>query len=129
MFGQAETVVYVAVQWLRLGLEAFGAVVVALGGARAAAALMPQLAVRGRQQAFGTVRLILARHLSLALEFQLAADILSTAISPSWEQIGKLGAIAVIRTSLNYFLAREIAGEVGTGTSAEGIVAHIPTAP
>jgi len=124
LFGPVEHVVYVAVQALRLGLEAIGAIVVALGGARAVAALVPQLAARGRPQAFGAVRLILARHLSLALEFQLAADILSTAISPSWEQIGKLGAIAVIRTSLNYFLAREIAGEVGgTGTSAEGVVA------
>ena len=48
------------------------------------------------------------RYLALALEFQLGADILSTAIAPSWEQIGKLGAIAVIRTALNYFLMREM---------------------
>jgi uncharacterized membrane protein len=39
---------------------------------------------------------------------QLAADVLSTAIAPSWDQIGKLGAIAVIRTALNYFLRREM---------------------
>ncbi len=44
----------------------------------------------------------------MALEFQLASDILSTAIAPSWEEIGKLGATAVIRTALNYFLGREI---------------------
>jgi len=47
----------------------------------------------------------------LALEFQLAADILATTVAPSWAQIGKLGAIAVIRTGLNYFLAREIKEE------------------
>jgi uncharacterized membrane protein len=47
----------------------------------------------------------------LALEFQLGADILSTAIAPSWNQIGKLGAIAVVRTGLNYFLTREIQSE------------------
>ena len=45
------------------------------------------------------------------MEFQLGADILSTAIAPSWEQIGKLGAIAVIRTALNYFLSREMREE------------------
>lgn len=57
------------------------------------------------------VRLLLARYLALALEFQLGADILSTAIAPSWDQIGKLGAIAVIRTALNYFLSREMEQE------------------
>ncbi len=50
-------------------------------------------------------------YLALALEFQLAADIISTAVAPSWQEIGKLGAIAVIRTALNYFLTREIEQE------------------
>jgi uncharacterized membrane protein len=54
------------------------------------------------------VRLIFASYLALALEFQLGADILSTAIAPGWDRIGKLGAIAVIRTALNHFLTREI---------------------
>jgi uncharacterized membrane protein len=57
------------------------------------------------------IRLVLARYLALALEFQLGVDILSTAIAPSWQQIGKLGAIAVIRTGLNYFLSREMESE------------------
>jgi uncharacterized membrane protein len=107
----AEHGVFAAVQWLRLGLEAVGAVVIAIGGVRGVVALAAGLAGPG-EQSFGAVRLTLARYLSLALEFQLAADILSTAIAPSWDQIGKLGAIAVIRTGLNFFLAREMAGEV-----------------
>lgn len=44
----------------------------------------------------------------LALEFALAADIIRTAIAPTWDEIGKLGAIAVIRTGLNWFLAKDI---------------------
>ena len=60
---------------------------------------------------FESTRLLLARFLSLGLEFQLAADILGTAVAPSWTQIGKLGAVAVIRTGLNYFLAREMREE------------------
>jgi uncharacterized membrane protein len=47
----------------------------------------------------------------MALEFQLAADLLGTTVAPSWNQLGRLGAIAVIRTFLNYFLAREIHDE------------------
>ena len=49
--------------------------------------------------------------MTLALEFQVGADILSTAIAPGWEQIGKLAAIVVIRTVLNYFLTREVENE------------------
>ncbi|HEU0053961.1 MAG TPA: DUF1622 domain-containing protein, partial [Longimicrobium sp.] len=52
--------------------------------------------------------LILAHYLALALEFLLAADILATSISPTWNQIGKLAAIAAIRTGLNFFLMREM---------------------
>lgn len=46
--------------------------------------------------------------LTLALELLLAADILITAVAPSWEDIGKLAAIATIRTALNYFLEKEL---------------------
>lgn len=44
----------------------------------------------------------------IALEFALAADIVDTAITPSWNDIGQLAAIATIRTGLNFFLARDI---------------------
>jgi uncharacterized membrane protein len=50
-----------------------------------------------------------ARWLVAALTFQLAADIVETSISSSWETIARVGAIAVIRTFLNYFLDRDLA--------------------
>ena len=46
--------------------------------------------------------------LTLALEILLAADIVITAVAPSWDDIGKLAAIAAIRTALNYFLEKEL---------------------
>jgi uncharacterized membrane protein len=49
-----------------------------------------------------------ARWLVAGLTFQLAADIIETSITPSWDDIGRLGAIAVIRTALNYFLERDL---------------------
>jgi len=49
-----------------------------------------------------------ARWLVAGLTFQLASDIIETSIRTSWESIGRLGAIAVIRTFLNYFLERDI---------------------
>ena len=55
------------------------------------------------------LRLSLGRSLALSLEFLLGADILRTAVEPSWDELGRLAAIATIRTALNYFLQREIA--------------------
>jgi uncharacterized membrane protein len=49
-----------------------------------------------------------ARWIVLALEFALAADIVRTAIAPTWDDIGRLGAIALIRTALNYFLEKDM---------------------
>jgi uncharacterized membrane protein len=49
-----------------------------------------------------------ARWLVAALTFQLAADIIETSISTSWQTIGRVGAIAIIRTFLNYFLERDV---------------------
>jgi len=50
-----------------------------------------------------------ARWLVAALTFQLAADLVSTAISPTWDDIGRLAAIAAIRTFLSFFLERDVA--------------------
>jgi uncharacterized membrane protein len=46
--------------------------------------------------------------LLLGLQFALGADIVRTVIAPSWNDIGQLAAIAVIRTFLNYFLERDM---------------------
>jgi uncharacterized membrane protein len=109
-FARTEDAVVAAVQWLKLGVELVGATIIALGIITAGALLVKALLNR-RTADFTAIRLTLARYLALALEFQLGADILSTAIAPSWEQIGKLGAIAVIRTALNFFLSKEMQEE------------------
>ena len=49
-----------------------------------------------------------SRWLVAGLTVQLAADILETSATPSWDDIGRLAAIAVIRTFLNYFLERDL---------------------
>jgi uncharacterized membrane protein len=106
----AEYGVIEAVQWLKLGVETIGAFIIGLGILVAGRLFLKALLARQTAD-FTAIRLTLARYLALALEFQLGADILSTAIAPSWEQIGKLGAIAVIRTALNFFLSKEMKDE------------------
>jgi uncharacterized membrane protein len=83
--------------------------VIAIGGAQPAyASLWPLLMRRATHGIRRLAWLSLARWLLLGLEFMLATDIVRTVIAPSWEEIGQLAAIAVIRTFLNFFLERDL---------------------
>jgi uncharacterized membrane protein len=54
------------------------------------------------------IRQRLGAHLLLGLEIFIAADIISSAVSPSWEKVGMLAAIVGVRTVLSYFLRMEL---------------------
>ncbi|WP_396270066.1 DUF1622 domain-containing protein [Ideonella sp.] len=105
-FEWAEHVLMESVRWLRLLIEAAGVLVIAVGAVMALRSAWAPVCPPGADR-FLCIRLTLARYLALALEFQLAADVLSTVLSPTWEDLGKLAAIAAIRTTLNHFLAKE----------------------
>jgi uncharacterized membrane protein len=53
-------------------------------------------------------RMVFGSGVAVSLELLLGADVLATAVAPSWDDIGKLAAIAILRTGLNYFLEREL---------------------
>jgi len=57
---------------------------------------------------FTEIRLEFGMWLVLALEFQLGADIVATSLSSTFDSLGKLGIVALIRTFLNYFLTKEL---------------------
>lgn len=61
---------------------------------------------------------------AVSLELLLGADVLETAVAPSWDDIGKLAAIATIRTVLNYFLERELFKGLSEGASKGVIDLH-----
>lgn len=96
-------------EYVALALEAISIVVVATGGLEASWRLLRPL-LRGHvtHSARREAWLSMARWLLVGLEFMLAADVVRTAISPDWQAIGELAAIAVIRTFLNYFLERDL---------------------
>lgn len=102
----------VFIEYLARGVEFAAALIIAIA---AIEATIKSLALFVRRDAPAArkneVRLTLGRWLAVALEFELAADILNTAVTPSWNDIEKLAAIAAIRTTLNYFLEREIRQE------------------
>ncbi|WP_338900243.1 DUF1622 domain-containing protein [Streptomyces sp. TG1A-60] len=93
-------------------IESAGALIIFIGAVWAFVQFL-LAGMRGgrRVSGFNRIRLSLGRFLVLGLEFQLAGDVLRTAVAPSYTEIGQLAAIAAIRTALNYFLGREIAQE------------------
>lgn len=96
--------------YLAGGIEGAAAILIAIAAleamCRALVLLVPQADPRNEDKE--AVRLRLGHWLSVALEFELAADILRTAVAPTWNDIGQLAAIVVLRTVLNYFLQLEI---------------------
>jgi uncharacterized membrane protein len=95
--------------WLASGIELSAGLLVGLAALQATLRSLRYFVAPDHSE-FNTeqIRLNLGRWLALALEFELAADILRTAIAPTWNEIGQLAAIIVLRTALNFFLDREI---------------------
>jgi uncharacterized membrane protein len=94
---------------IALAIEAVAVLVIAFGAAEATARLLGR--VIGRVAVVGyrkEIWLRFAMWLILGLEFELAADVVRTVIAPSWQELGQLGAIAAIRTFLNYFLEKDL---------------------
>ncbi len=95
---------------LKLIAEIASVIIVAIGIAISLYIFVRTIISR-RSTNYSRLRVVLGRFLIVGLEFQLAGDIIGTAVAPSWEQIAQLAAIALIRTFLNYFLNREISIE------------------
>src|SRR5512144_226911 len=95
-----ETANYVA-----LAIQAIAIAIVAIGSVRAVAnmARAARSAHPGHLEA-RVVWLEYAHWLVAALTFQLAADIVSTSFAPTWDDLGRLALVAVVRTFLSYFL-------------------------
>jgi uncharacterized membrane protein len=114
-----EEYLITAVGYLRLVVEAIGAAVVGFGVLATTLRYVLTLA-SVRDYTNNEIRLYLGRYLALGLEFQLGADILSTAVAPTLDDVILLGAIATIRTALNYFLSQELARERQEETAVPG---------
>jgi uncharacterized membrane protein len=95
---------------VRAVLELLGVLAIVVGAVMALVILVRPMLTHERVSVTAS-RYELSRYLALGLEFQLSADIVGTAIAPSWTAIGRVAAIVVIRSTLNYFLTREVTEE------------------
>jgi len=105
--------------YVALALEGIAAILIAIGAVEAIFRLVlpgkinPARPLENKKR----VWVGLGVWLLLGLEFELGADIIRSAISPTWMQLGQLGAIALIRTFLNYFLEKDIEKYAEPGTA------------
>ncbi len=96
--------------YIALLIEAGAVLVVAFGAVQALFAVAGSILRRTADEMMGReIWIRFATWILLALEFALAADLVRTAVAPTWDDIAKLAVIASIRTMLNYFLAKDIA--------------------
>lgn len=107
---ETEQALAAIVQYLTFFAELCGALVIAVAVVRGIFRFLPHVAREtGPDDTYKEdIRLQLGKSLALALEFETGADILKTAVAPSFTIIAQLGAIIVLRTALNYFLEREL---------------------
>jgi len=107
-----EQILTVSAGYVGLAVESMAIVIIAIGSIRAFVAGLGALMSKGAtHDDTREVWLDYARYLVAGLTFQLASDIVSTTVAPTWDDIGRLAAIAVTRTFLSYFLERDL-GEV-----------------
>lgn len=96
------------VVFLEVFLEIIAIVIIAAAVFIALQRLLKLISRPRHSETWEFIRLKFGLALALSLEFLLAADIVATAVSPSWDAIGKLGAVTGIRTFLNFFLQKEV---------------------
>ena len=89
-------------------IDAMALIIVAIGSAEAFFTGLRAAFPAPAHRRFREILVRYGRWLVAGLTFQLAADIVETSIAPSWQEVGQLGAIAVIRTFLNFFLERDL---------------------
>jgi uncharacterized membrane protein len=115
-----EELLGVSSRYIGLALEAMAIAIIAVGSVKAFIAGLGAMVLRpSLHDAIREVWLDYARYLIAGLTFQLAADIVRTTVAPTWDDIGRLAAIAVTRTFLSYFLERDLVEvrERRTGTT------------
>ena len=91
-----------------LFIEAAAVLIVTAGAIEAFVLLLKVVGERARHGARKEVWRRFGMWLLLGLEFELAADIIRSVISPTWQDLAKLAVIAVVRTFLNYFLEKDL---------------------
>lgn len=107
---EVEQLIEIAAAWIGYCARFISIVLIAAGIAVGVWKVLENVS-RPDIKRYNQARLAFSRYLVLALEFMLAADLVATAVRPTWNDLGILAIVALIRTTLNFFLQREMKEE------------------
>src|SRR6476620_284315 len=91
-----------------LAIDALALVIIVIGTIEAFISALRAMFSSPKAHERRDIWLRFARWLIAGLTFQLAADVIETSVTTGWQAVARLGAIALIRTFLNYFLERDL---------------------
>jgi len=104
-----ESLLHEIAHYVALAIEAIAILIIATGSVRALIDVVRiTLAPHSGHIEKRLVSLEYGHWLITGLTFQLAADVVNTSFAPTWNEVGRLAAVAAIRTFLSYFLDHEI---------------------
>ena len=105
-----ESLLHAIAHFVALAIEAVAILIIAFGTAEAVVGIVRAvLSSRADNFEKRAVWLEYSHWLVAGLTFQLAADVVNTSFSPTWDEVTRLAVVAAIRTFLSYFLDREVA--------------------
>jgi uncharacterized membrane protein len=91
-----------------IALNGVAVLIIVLGAVQALVGIIVLVIMRRSPHEGRAIWLKFARWLVAGLTFQLAADLIETSISTTWQTVARVGVVAVIRTFLNFFLERDL---------------------
>lgn len=103
-----ETIAKDLTLYVSRSAEILAALIIGIGLLKVVFTFVTRLFPSSKNISNEEIRVRFGSSVAVSLELLLGADVLATAIAPSWDDIGKLAAIAILRTALNYFLDKEI---------------------
>ena len=103
-----EVIAKITTQYIGHAVEILAAIIVGIAVIKTLITYSQNLQKRKDIVSKEEIRVQFGSSVAVALELLLGADVLATAVAPNWNDIGKLAAIAVLRTALNFFLGKEL---------------------
>ena len=103
MFETVETTFHLIVRYGRMLMEAIGLVIIIITAFRCIMGMI------GKKR--NNYRIILAKGICLALEFNLGGEVLGTVLADDFKDLGIIACLIVLRASLTFLLHWEIKNE------------------
>jgi uncharacterized membrane protein len=110
IFGSIEAFVSGFINYLTFGIDIIAGIIIGVAVVIAFILFLKNIRKTTNERTIGleTIRLVLARSLLLALDFEVGSDILKTILVPSVTELSILAVIVTVRIALSWSLSKEL---------------------